>query len=914
MAKPDGPTVRDRIFLQFAEIAIHHRKALFAVVALLTLASLATFPFLKIRTTRQGMHPHDLPEQIRYERFLDEFGTTTQLVVLLEGDTDKIMAAADDVAAALTADPSWVRNIFYKVDLAFFEKEGLYFLSEENLEVFRDGLKQYAPTVAKAMQAATLSAAFDSMTDLSEGANVDPANAGEFLDGLDDVFAGWEKHLTGESTGPFELDRDKLAKFFPMAGTEMVGKGGYLIGKDGKSLLLTVQQAQTTDDSSFITPFMKHCRAVTAEALAAHPGVTVGFTGWPVAVEEEVAMLKRDLAVVSFFSTVVIMLMLFLSFRSLTKSILVFVPLVFGVIWNTAFIYLKIGYISYFTSIFIGLLFSLGTGYGIVFMRRFREELTAGFEKNEAMRRSFVGVGPGILTSSSTTVAAFLAISFFDVPAFAEMGVVSAMGMFCLMVATMAILPPLMLVFGETIRKQAHIRVVGAGVIDWLWTKIAPRPWVLIGVALALVVGSVIILPGVSFDYDVNNLLPKESETRRVADKLEAAMGHQTQFIGLIVENLDQVRALEKVLAKTETVATVQSPASLVPENQDAKQKILAQIAAELEALPEPAPVGAPDLPGLRAKLTAMADEMASYQEAAFGEGKVELVAKLGNILTRLEGLDAALAAPEAAARQQAFTASMREAAVEVKKQLIQMARAPQVSLDTIPENLRLRFVGRKGGLAMMVFPTEAIWDPAFLEKFVTNVTAATVSVLGEHEGVERTTGFGVVYRQTSHMISSGFRQALILTFGLVALLLLIDFRRPLTALVAALPLLVAMAVTLGYMVLTGQKFNMASQLALPVLVGIGVDFGVHTVHRWLEPDGFDLNKVVRTIGGAIWLAGATNLIGFGALMLGHYRGLTGLGQVLFVGILFAFTGAIFGIPAAIIALRLDRRTSSSQN
>jgi hypothetical protein len=99
----------------------------------------------------------------------------------------------------------------------------------------------------------------------------------------------------------------------------------------------------------------------------------------------------------------------------------------------------------------------------------------------------------------------------------------------------------------------------------------------------------------------------------------------------------------------------------------------------------------------------------------------------------------------------------------------------------------------------------------------------------------------------------------------------------------------------------------MASQIALPVLIGIGVDFGVHTVHRWREPDGSDLAKVVSTIGGSLWLAGATNLIGFGLLLLAQYRGLISFGLIVFVGIFICFIAAMFGLPSIIKALRLDR-------
>jgi hypothetical protein len=141
----------------------------------------------------------------------------------------------------------------------------------------------------------------------------------------------------------------------------------------------------------------------------------------------------------------------------------------------------------------------------------------------------------------------------------------------------------------------------------------------------------------------------------------------------------------------------------------------------------------------------------------------------------------------------------------------------------------------------------------------------------------------------------------------MVAALLLIDFKRIRDAVLASVPFLVGIAWTLAAFVIMGSGLNMASQIALPVLIGMGVDFGVHTVHRWREPDGADLSTVVSTIGGSLWLAGGTNLIGFGLLLLADYRGLTSFGVILFVGIFICFTSAMFGLPSVIKALRLDR-------
>jgi len=672
--------------------------------------------------------------------------------------------------------------------------------------------------------------------------------------------------------------------------------------------MLYVQQAETSDDSAFIVPFMKYCRETVTQALASHPGVTAGFTGWPVAVEEEVGGLRRDLALVTIFSTIVILLLLYFSFHSWTKTILVFMPLVFGVLWNTGLSYVMVGYISYFTSVFFGLLFSLGTEYGIIFMRRYREELLAGYEPETAMERTFVGVGPGLLTSASTTMAAFLAISFFDIPAFANMGIVAATGMLCLIVATLLILPPLMLIFRNKIATQAHVRVVGATVIDWFWRHLSRHPLIPVATGFCGAICAAFLLPYQGFDYNVNHLLPADSETTIVTEKLDKAMGHETQFIAVMADNLEQVRSIAKLLESRSTVAKVESPAPLIPADQNEKQATLRQIAATFEKMPPLTPAKEPDLTMLQRQIAAMIDRLTQHLDSAVYAGQTKLIEPLESLVNRLESIHVLLEHPQGRARQAAFERNIVEQINRARERLLTMLHAAPIAPDNLPDNLRRRFVGADGKLAIMAFPSQNIWDPDFLARFVKEVRGAAGQVLGEEEALENTTGFGVVYLTTSHMISSGFRFALLTTVVVVLFLLFLDFRRPIPALLAALPFVISMGITLGLLILFRVELNMASQLALPVLVGIGVDFGVHTVHRWREADGDDLAKVVSTIGGAIWLSGATNMAGFGALMLASYRGLTTFGAILFLGIFLASSGALFGIPAVIRTLHLDRR------
>ena len=900
-------TVRERFFRSLASLTINHKALVFAVVGILSAGSLIAVPYLKVRTTRQGMAQENLIAQVRFNKYMDNFGTPTQLVVLLEGQQDQVKAAADAAAAALSRDKQWVRNVFYRVDISFFEKSGLYYLKTEHLQKAHSFLQDHRPWLANVLSSKSLAEALDRISTFPGASSIPPAELEGAFQFLDALLVQWADFLVNSDQKKFELlAKDFADNLAAEAGGQMTD-GGYILGRDGKSALLFVQQSKDIDDTSFTVPFMAYCRTSVATALKKHPGVTAGFTGWPVAIEEEMQLLTRDLGIVTIGSTIGILLLLLVSFRSIRKTLYVFVPHTFGVIWNLGATYLVVGHLNYFSSVFFGLLFSLGTEYGIIFIRRFSEERTRGCEPEEAIMRTFQNVGPGLVISSLATVTSFIAISVSGVPGLSEMGTVAATGMFCLIVATLLILPPMLLVFGMPFSEATETTVVGSKTINWIWSFLERVPGLVFGLGITLTIIAISLVPKLKFDYNIDNLLPIHSETLAVSAKLEKLTGYKSQYLVVTGDTVEQVRKIHQLLLQKPTVEKIESLSSIIPEHQEEKQKLLISLSGMFTGLPQINSGGVNDLTAVRVKLSYFIAALEKKQEDAFSAGLTKIVRQLDTLIERLNSIVKLLDSKGATTREAAFEAAVAKSFTEMHDRLAQMLTASPVTFNTIPQALKERFVGKDGKFAIMVFPKEQIWDITFLKAFVTDVRNAATQVLGDQESLERTTGFGAVYLVTSKMVTRGFLKALLMTFGMVAVLLLIDFRSIRDSVMAALPVVVGISWTLAAFVIVGRGLNMASQIALPVLIGIGVDFGVHTVHRWREPDGTDLAKVVSTIGGSLWLAGATNLIGFGLLLLAQYRGLISFGLIVFVGIFICFTGAMFGLPSMIKALRLDR-------
>jgi len=206
---------------------------------------------------------------------------------------------------------------------------------------------------------------------------------------------------------------------------------------------------------------------------------------------------------------------------------------------------------------------------------------------------------------------------------------------------------------------------------------------------------------------------------------------------------------------------------------------------------------------------------------------------------------------------------------------------------------LRQRFVGPSGRFAVYAYPRENIWNEEARDRFLAHMAAIDPNV----------TGLPVLGR---FMIDRS-RRALRVTGALagVAILLwvLADLRDPRLALLATLPTLLGAGGMVALMALFGVSFNPLDVMALPVVLGIAVDDGVHIVHRFLAERG-DLDATLRGTGRSVVLTSLTSLAAFGVLAAARHQGLASFGAAAGLGVAAALATSVLVLPQALLAWR----------
>jgi predicted RND superfamily exporter protein len=101
-------------------------------------------------------------------------------------------------------------------------------------------------------------------------------------------------------------------------------------------------------------------------------------------------------------------------------------------------------------------------------------------------------------------------------------------------------------------------------------------------------------------------------------------------------------------------------------------------------------------------------------------------------------------------------------------------------------------------------------------------------------------------------------------------------------------------------MVVVGISFNFANVIVIPLLLGVGVDSGIHLVHRANVEGDAEGGLLATTTARAVFYSASTTIASFGALAFSSHRGMASLGTTLVIGMAFILVTNLVVLPALI--------------
>jgi predicted RND superfamily exporter protein len=202
------------------------------------------------------------------------------------------------------------------------------------------------------------------------------------------------------------------------------------------------------------------------------------------------------------------------------------------------------------------------------------------------------------------------------------------------------------------------------------------------------------------------------------------------------------------------------------------------------------------------------------------------------------------------------------------------------------------------------VYPEASAWEPRARERLLRQLTAAR-----DASGLAGSvTGLYAASLASAEFVVGEFLRATAIALGAVALLVFGLFRHPVLSLCAMTPVLLGALVLAFLWGGLDLRINFMNAGILPMVIGIGVDDGIHLVARYARrPDG-DVMSVVRSTGAAVVLTSVTTLLAFGTLAFSESRGLASVGWLSALGVVLCLVASLFVLPALLEVHRRGRR------
>ncbi|MBI4618412.1 MAG: MMPL family transporter [Planctomycetes bacterium] len=868
------------------------RRPGISLAILLGLAALSAFyaaSSIEIQGGRDQLISPDEEYFRHYVSFKERFGHEEFLIAILEvEDRARAAAAAEELARTLEAQVGTdLQAVYARAPGSFFRDRGLLYAPEDRFDAAARFCERLGEIVPEVGLAAILEAV------LSEMGRVQKGEFGETdLEFLVRLFRWLERSLEGRPGDPSVDD-----PFLDVSEPDPLED--YFTSADGRLVLLFAVPARRSGRLQEARGAIETVRGAIEKTRQRFPEQRIGLTGRPAVDSDEMATATADMTrstVLSFFGVAILFAF---AFRSPLRTAAALVTLAVGIAWTFGIATLWPGRLNLLSCVFVVMLVGLGIDFSVYLLARFERERAAGLSMRDATLATLRAAGKASLVGAVTTSLAFYTALLIDFRGLAELGFIAGTGILLCLASAATVLPAL-LAWLEARRPEGSPRAPSGP-----WKRDPFRGRTASGAILVVSAAALALsLPAwtrLDFDFNPTNLQARGLESVEYERKLVLGSNRATWFGVSIVDRggLEALAARRDAFDALPEIGRVESILDALPPDQDGRLAKLRELAAKLPPTNPSRLLPAIDPTACLRLLEEIRKDVRQKMDDALGTTDAAAA------IPALERLEAAVvssieahraAGVDLVGRYESFQEKLDreiQRRVEILRKDLEVER---VKVRDLPPFYREVFVGRDGSYCLHVHPQHDPTDPEVLERFVSDATQVDPAF----------TGAPVQFFHTSRLIRDGFVRASFYALGAIVLVVLVSLRRPLDALFSLLPLALGLSWLVALMELLDLRFNLANFFAVPILIGIGVDAGVHFVARFRE-DG-NAGGAWRLMARSILVAAATTILGFGTLILAHHRGVASLGLVMVLGCACQLAASLATLPA-LLRLMERRRT-----
>ncbi|MFC1546227.1 RND family transporter [bacterium] len=853
------------MFIKLGEFIKKYYKQILIVSALFTIISIFWVSKLKISTQMMDLLPADEPEIIMYQDAVKNFKGIDAVTIAVFGTEQNIKNYIEDIRHEIIKVPN-VDKLIYKTEYDFLRKHGPILIKAGDLESLKDMFTA------------------SSIKDFIRGLNVNFEK--EYISGEDE-----DKLSKDAQEILFSLN--SIEDFFNILGSSEPSKSQiiessdnfilgpkYMISPDRTAGIMFARTSVDIMDIENILPLVNNLEKLVKKNQDKY-NVKAGVSGFIVIQRDEMETCTSDMKKSSVLSLILIMTIFIIGFRLFRYSILAGLTLITGIIWAMGITYLLLGRLNIFTAMMGAILIGLGIDYAIHIIAIFTEERLHGKDSEQAVSGVFKKTIKGVVTGSITTAIGFVTFILSSFPGFKEFGITLGIGILSVLVCSVFVLPSLILVFGHT---GFSTKLHTISPLMRLYEKIVlQKPWFVILFISMLVILSVIKFNDIKFSSDLKEIEPKGLESLVINDILIDKFDFSNDITLGISKTLEHAHMLKEQAEDLDSVGFVESVTGYIPllDKQIKRQKILKGIKKQAKSKLS----NSLFVPQLKDEIKRLEDNIIEISDLAYIGGETKIVTKcdelinsniISNFLNNINQNKKTLKRV-----QKIFISNL-------KKVIANTNSDKKITAKDLPENIKDTYIGKDGTFLTSIYPEGDVWNDRFQPVYINEIRSVPTDL----------TGTSIITLKVLEIAGKEGTRILLIVVFVIYLVLLIDFRSFKFATLAMIPMALTLVLLIGIMTWFGIKFNFVNIMALPIIIGIGVDDGVHIIHRYLLEK--HLMPTVKSTGRSIFLTTITTMSAFGTLMISKYRGFASFGLILILGIALAYILTILLLSALI--------------
>jgi predicted RND superfamily exporter protein len=876
-----------KILKSIASFSVKKPKTIIAIVIIITLLSFYFMSMLNIEMSWTAMAPEDDSAIIEYNRLLEEFEALSSIIAVIEIDDPGRVDEYVDTFEKEILKNEYVKSVISGYDRDFMFENLFLMLDEEDLK--------------------------------TTGAFIFDLNIGILVNNIKNTIEAMKKELE-ENKEKYINDKDMhiemdtylsaniyaIDRFFGMiqetlngsvdeeavkiAFRELLTSDRYIRSEDGKKIIAFINPTFSTNDVHLLMPAVNSIEESGKKIAESLEGVSIRMTGFHVLAKDEAETMDWKFMLITLIALTMVLLILYYAFRIKMAPLFAGIPLVIALFWTYGLAQIIAGRLNMITAYTAIIIIGLGIDFSIHILAGFTERRARGINIKEALIVTVEKVGPGIFIGGLTTAAAFLTLCISSLKVLQELGIMIAIGLFLTIVLVYSLLPAIIVLFKKDVESfenlKSEFKTLGKVTVFLNRKKMIAIPLIIIILAGFLYAGR-----NIPFDLDYRNMEPRGLDSIALMDEIvdDFRISNDNMFVG--VSDMKSARELKAKLLESESIKIVMSISDYIKEDEEQAKNI--SLIKEIRGFYEYSSAYKPGkqeslISDIKAINTAYEEIKDTFIETGMEKSKNALeniYSKENNLLISIDTLEKTSEDEYIKLSEVLYNTFIKERDKLLKEK--------PLTINDLPDNIKKQYISEDGGTYLVnIFASFDVWDDIKDEKgkqFIDEIRSVD----------SRITGLPVFMRAIYDSVREEAVKSGLILLGALILILFIFFRSVKKVLITIIPLIATVITVIGIMGILGIEWNMINVIAIPLIIGIGVDDAVHVMHR-LKDKRTSLFSSFSSVGRAIFITSLTTMTSFGSMIFTTHRGMSGMGLILFLGVGMAFIYTVILIPLLI--------------